>query len=121
MSFMQTLRSRTNQHLDRLQRARDRRVDAADNRAKESVATARTKADKEKARQKLKREKIAIDRELVEAKIATNKARAALAKAKKESGDVGVGEQIMRTYRAFTKPKRANRRSTTKKRVVRGK
>jgi len=107
----------TKRHLANLRGMHDRRVKEAEARAKAKMAIAQTKAEREKAKMALEREKLNLKRELYEARIATQKAKTAVKKARLEAGDLTIGERLEATYRAFTKPKRrAVRRPATKKR-----
>ena len=101
----------------RIQALHDRRVREAEDRATASLARARTQADREKAKQKLAREKIALQRELYEAKTATQKAKTAMEKARKEAGDLTVGEKLG----AFGRQLYYGKRKPAKRRVVRRK
>ena len=113
MSLVQKAREVT----QRIQALHDRRVREAEERAKASLARARTQAEREKAKQKLAREKIALKRELYEAKAATQKAKTAMEKARKEAGDLTVGERAAEFGRMLYYGKR----KPAKRRVVRRK
>lgn len=116
MSFARRLSAGVKRHLSNINEMRDRQVVAAEQRARVRMARAKTRADKEKAKLQLEREKLKIQKEVYEAKIATQKAKIALKKARKEAGDLTIGERLGQTYRAFAKPKR---RTSTRKKATR--
>ena len=101
MNFAQKLSGGVRKHLSNLNDMYDRRVKAAEDKARVRMEQAKTKTEREKAKLKLAREKIALKRELYEARIATNKAKSAMEKARKEAGDLTVGERIGGGLRAF--------------------
>lgn len=63
-----------------VQSAYNQQKQAAEDRAKRRMASARTKLEKERAKLELEREKVALQRELAEAKLALARDKEALAK-----------------------------------------
>jgi len=100
MSFAQKLATGVKKHMVNLQKAYENQIAAADARARASMAKTKTKAEREKVKTKLAQEKLAIRRELYEAQAATKKAKVALEKARKEAGDLTMGERLEQTLRA---------------------
>ena len=118
MRFTQRLSAGVKRHLSTLKRMYDYQVEAAEKRAQASLERARTKTEREKAKQKLAREKLALKREYYEAKVATSRAKVAMQKARKEAGDLTVGERLTTFGRQlYYGPKKTRK----KKRVIRRK
>ena len=117
MGFIKRVSAVTKRQMANLQAAHDRRVKEAEVRTRAKLEVARTKGEREKAKLALEREKLNLKRELYEAKIATQKASAAVKKARLEAGDLTIGERAEATWRALSKPKKA-RRTTAKKKTV---
>lgn len=93
-----------------LQEAYDRRVQKAEEKAKVKLARSQTKADQEKAKLQLQRDNLNLQRELVEERIATQKAKAALKKAKREAGDLTITERAEGVINYFRPPPKKKRR-----------
>ncbi len=115
MSFKQKLTSGVKRHLGNLKKAYDNRVAIAEAKARRDLAKAQTKSQREQAMLKLKREKMRAKQDLYEARIATQKAKRSLEKARKEAGDLSIGERLFNTYKAFTKTKKRVTRHTRRK------
>jgi len=120
MSLTQRLATKVKAHMANLQKAYNNQMAAADARARASMAKTKTKADRENVKARLAQEQLAIKRELYEAQAATKKAKDSLEKARKEAGDLTMGERLEQTLRATyrgvrgTKP---TKRTTTRKRA----
>jgi len=117
MGFSQKLAAGVKKHMGNLRKAYDNQMAVADARARADMAKTKTKADREKVKAKLAQEKLAIQRELYEAQAATKKAKVALEKAKREAGDLSMGERfeqsLRSTYRGVMGGKTTKRRATT--------
>ncbi len=126
MSFTQKLSAGVKKHMANLKEMHDQRVQAAEDRARRQLAAAQTKTEREKVKLQLRRDLMAAKKELYEAQTAARQAKTALEKARKEAGDLtmgerlgqvgrGVGKSSMLAYKALvSKPPR-------RKRVVRKK
>ena len=120
MRFTQRLSAGVKGHLSNLKDMHERRVEAAEAKAKRELAEARTKTDRQKVLLKLKREKLSAKKELYEAQLATKKAKKAVEKARKEAGDLTVGERIGAFGKAlYGKPKRRATRRKVRKTIKR--
>jgi len=123
MSLTQRLATKVKAHMVNLQKAYNNQMAAADARARASMAKTKTKADREKVKAKLAQEQLAIKRELYEAQAATKKAKVSLEKARKEAGDLTMGERLEQTLKATyrglrgTKPPKRTKRTTARKRA----
>ncbi len=125
MNFAQRLQVMVKKHMANLQEAHDRRVKEAEARAKAKMARARTDNERKLAKLQLEREKLKLRKDLYEAKIATQRARDAVKKARLEAGDLTVGERLtefgrisMKTYRTLAKGRRTGtRRKATRRRA----
>lgn len=108
-------------HIKNLKNAYDKREEIAEQRAKEEIAQARTKTQRQKAIFGLKKEKQELRKELYEAKIAANKAKDAAEKARKEAGDLTITEQLWesgeRFWKGLQKPRKrvVHKRKTVKR------
>jgi hypothetical protein len=76
------------------QKRHDKLEQDAVKRAQERMAHARTDHERKMVREKLAQEKAKLQRELSEARIATNKARVSAEKARKESGNLTASERL---------------------------
>ena len=128
MNFAQKLSATVKTQLAGIQSAHDKRVVEAEARARRNLAKARTKQERDLTMLQLQREKLALRRELSEAKVATQKAKFATEKARKEAGDLTVGErlgvfgarlgkQATGAYRALEKSQRPKRKRAVRKAV----
>lgn len=128
MSFAQELSSRVKRHLSNLKRLYDERVDRATARARKQLATAKTKTAKETIKLQLQRDKMDAKKELYEAQIATQKAKDALEVARKEAGDLTLGERFSKVARSFGRVTKSTykglvappRRRTSRRRTTKG-
>ncbi|KKN59665.1 hypothetical protein LCGC14_0539920 [marine sediment metagenome] len=116
MNFTQKISAGVKKQLSNLKSAYDQRVKNAEVRAQAKIALARTKQERELALLQLQRDKIALKKELYEARIATKNAAVALKKARLEAGDLTISERLAATYKAFMKSQKQPRRSTATKR-----
>ena len=110
MSFVGKVSSGFKKHMANLKGAHDRRMTQAEARAREQIANARTAIEKEKALTQLRTERLNAQRELLEARAAGKRAAQALQKAKREAGDVGLGERLMQGISKYTTPKKPVKR-----------
>ncbi len=101
MNFTQKLAAEVKKHLANLREAHDRRVDRATAKARRELAVAKTRTEKEKIKLQLQRDKMDAKKELYEAQVATQKAKKALEVARKEAGDLTLGERLSRAGRSF--------------------
>jgi len=126
MNFVQRVSSIVKKHIASIEAAYDRRVAEAEVRARHKLDRARTKQERELAMLQLRRDKATLRKELSEAKVATYKAETAAKKARREAGDLTVGERLgavgsrlgretVGVYRALEKAQRPKRRRTTRK------
>ena len=126
MGISQRISSTVKKHLSSIQSAHDRRLVEAKVRARRNLAKARTTQAKELAILQLQREKLDLARELSEAKIATQKVKVAAEKARKEAGDLTIGERLggfgarlgkeaKGAYRALEKTQRPKRKGNVRK------
>ena len=123
MRFTQRLSSGVRGHLSNLKNMYNKRIEMAEARARRQLDEARTKTDREKVLLKLKREKLSAKKELYEAQIATQKAKVAVEKARKEAGDLTVGERLGAFGKALyygKKTRRKPRRKTVRRKIKKG-
>ena len=118
MKFAQKLATGVRKHLSNLKRLYDRRIQLAEARAQRQLADAKTKTAREKVRLQLSREKMLARKELYEAQIATQNAKKALEKARKEAGDLTVGERMITIYRSLQgKPQKRKKKKPVSRKV----
>jgi len=121
MSFAQKLSSGVQKHMAHLKAMYANRVAAAEARAQQRLANARTKTEKELVKLQLVRDKMSAKKELYEAQVATRRAREALEKARKEAGDLTLGERLgvmgKDLQRRLWQPQKPTRRQAVRKRA----
>ena len=96
MSFASKVSSLARQHMSNLKEAYDDRVSRAELKARRRLADAKSKTGREKIKLQLEVDRMSARKELYEAQIAACKAKIALEKARKEAGDLTVGERFSR-------------------------
>jgi len=126
MGISQRISTIVKKQLASIQSAHDRRLVEAEARARSKLAKAKTTQARELAILQLQREKMALSKELSEAKLATQKAKTAAEKARKEAGDLTVGERLgvfgsklgkeaKGAYKALEKAQRPKRKGNVRK------
>jgi hypothetical protein len=96
MVTIASIRTFAKKQVANLQKRHDRLEKEAVKSAQDRMARARTDHERRMVREKLAQERARLRRELSEAKTATNKARDAAEKARKESGDLTASEKVVR-------------------------
>ena len=91
---------------------------AIDQRAERDLSRARTSNEKELVKLRQRRDHATLDKELAEAKKATQKAEEAALKAKREAGDVGVLERLSKFAVGLGGKPTRRRKTTTKKKAT---
>lgn len=135
MAIHTTISIAVKKQLAHIQKLHDKRLAESASRAKRDLKKARTRHDKEVAILRFRQEKAGLQQELSEAKIATQKAKAAAEKARKEAGDLTISERfgifgtrfakdLGTTYKSLTKsakrsPPRKRKRVVVSKTVRR--
>jgi len=104
----------TSRHIASLKDAHRRYIEAADARAESKLARAQTGAERDRIRTNLKIEKMKAKKELMEAQTAAMKAKAALKRAKREAGDIGMGERFAKGAARLQKAVAPSRKKSKK-------
>lgn len=117
MGFRQVLSVVVNSHKKHLKDMYNKRIQMAETKAKAQLDRAKTMTERKKIRLSLERDKLAAKKELYEAQIATNKAKEAVEKARKEAGDLTVSERVEKLYKYFVN-NQSKRRPARKRKVA---
>lgn len=111
-NFGRSVKNIVNRHLLTLKVNYHKGVADAETRARQRLEEAQTRAEKQRIVQQLNLERHRLNKEMYEAKVATQRAAEAARRARIEAGDLTLAERVQATYKAFTKPAAPVKRRT---------